>query len=135
MKIEISLDSKQTMLSRRGLDGRVQQFFTAECARCMDPYVPMQQGMLKNKREIGPNYVQYNSPYAHFHFIGLLMLGVKSGGAWAKSGEPKRYASPPKEMQYHGAPKRGPHWEKRMWVDKGHQIMRKTAAMVGGTAK
>lgn len=134
MKVDVQLDSVGRMLSRRGLDkgGRVQQMFTVECARQMDPYVPMRQGTMKNTRTIGPDYVEYKGPYAHYHFIGKLMVGSKTGSAYAKSGEPKVYASPPRDMQYHGAPKRGPQWHKRMWADKGSQITAKVAKAAGG---
>ena len=134
MKVEVEMDSVGAILHRRGLEanGRVQKMFNVECARQMEPYVPMQQGTLKNTRYIGPNYVEYKTPYAHYQYIGKLMVGVKSGSAYAKSGEPKRYASPPKDLRYHGFPKRGPLWDKRMWVDKGRQITTKIAKTAGG---
>lgn len=137
MKIDLQMDSVGAILRRRGLEtgGRVQRMFTAECARQMDPYVPMQQGTLKNTRFIGPNYVEYKGPYAHYQYVGKLMVGVVTGSAYAKSGEPKKYATPSKDMRYHGAPKRGPYWDKRMWVDKGRRITRKTATLAGGTAR
>lgn len=137
MKIDLEMDSVGAILRRRGLEtgGRVQRMFTAECARQMDPYVPMQQGTLKNTRFIGPDYVEYKGPHAHYQYIGKLMVGAVTGSAYAKSGEPKKYASPLKDLQYHGAPKRGALWDKRMWVDKGKQITAKIAVAAGGKAK
>ena len=137
MKVNITLSALDEMLERRGLgpNGAARRLLTVECARQMDPYVPMRQGTLKNTRIIGPDYVEYRGPYAHFQHKGLLMLGVKTGSAYAKSGEPKRYAVPEKELQYNGAPKRGAYWERRMWADKGRQITRKVAAAVGGKAE
>lgn len=136
MKVDYHLDGTGEMLRRRGLnpDGRVQRQFTVECARQMDPYVPMRQGTLKNTRYIGSNYVEYRGPYAHYQYIGHLMVGVKSGSAWAKSGEAKRYVTPPVDLRYHGAPKRGALWDKRMWADKGRQITAKIAKLAGGKA-
>ena len=137
MKVGVKMDSVGAILQRRGLEtgGRVQRLFTAECARQMDPYVPMRQGTLKNTRFIGPDYVEYKGPYAHYQYIGKLMVGIKTGSSYAQSGEPKKYASPPKDLQYHGVPKRGPKWDKRMWADKGNQITAKIAAAAGGKAK
>lgn len=138
MKVDVRMDSVGKILRRRGLEtgGRVQQMFTIECARQMDPYVPMRQGTLKNvKRSIGPDYVKYDGPYAHYQYVGKLMVGVNTGSAYAKSGEPKRYAVPEKELQYNGAPKRGPLWDKRMWADKSKPIIAKIAAAAGGKAK
>lgn len=136
MKVEVQLDSEAAMLSRRGLEpgGRMQRLFAVECARQMDPYVPMRQGTLKNTRFIGPDYVEYRGPYAHYQYIGRLMVGSKTGSAWAESGEPKVYASPPRDLQYTGAPRRGALWDKRMWADKGPQLVRKMAAAMGGKA-
>lgn len=136
MKVDYQLDSVGALLRRRGLepDGRVQQLFTIECARQMDPYVPMRQGTLKNTRFIGPDYVEYRMPYAHYQYIGKLMVGVQSGSAWARSGELKRYVTPPVPLHYHGAPKRGALWNKRMWADKGRQIAAKIAKAAGGKA-
>lgn len=136
MKVDYTLDSAGAMLHRRGLnpDGRVQRQFTVECARQMDPYVPMRQGTLKNTRFIGPDYVEYRMPYAHYQYVGKLMVGVESGSPWARSGEPKRYVAPPVSLQYHSAPKRGALWDKRMWADKGRQITAKMARMAGGKA-
>lgn len=136
MKVEVHLDGEGAMLKRRGLDpgGRIQRLFTIECARQMDPYVPMRQGTLKNTRIVGPDYVKYRGPYAHYHYIGKLMVGTQTGSAYAKSGEKKRYAVPLKNLRHHGAPKRGPLWDKRMWADKGQQITAKIARAAGGEA-
>lgn len=138
MKVEVKMDSVGAILRRRGLEtgGRVQREFTIECAKQMDPYVPARQGTLKNvKRTIGLDYVKYDGPYAHYQYIGKLMIGINTGSAYAKSGEPKKYASPPKDLKYHESPKRGPKWDKRMWSDKGNQITAKIAAAAGGRAK
>ena len=98
MRIDVKLDSNDAMLKRRGLNpsGRVQRLMTTECARQMDPYVPMRQGTLKNTRFIGPDYVLYRGPYAHYQYVGKLMVGVKTGSAYAKSGEPKSMYHRPK---------------------------------------
>lgn len=125
MKVEVNLDSSSVIIKRRGLDrrGRIQALFTSECARYMDPYVPMQSGVLKNRRMLGPDYVLYNSPYAHYQHEGLLMV-APNGSAWAKLGEPKHYTHPPRSLTYAGAPKRGAYWEVRMWADKRRVLLR-----------
>ena len=134
MKVEVKMDSVGAILRRRGLgpNGRVQKICTSECARQMDPYVPMRQGTLKNTRTVGSNYVEYKGPYAHYQYIGKLMVGITTGSSFAKSGEPKVYASPSKDLRYNGAPRRGPLWDKRMWSDKGRQITLKIAKAAGG---
>lgn len=135
MKVVTNLDDVSTMLKKRGLEpnGRVQKLFTATCAKEMDPYVPMQQGILKNTRIIGTDSVTYNSPYAKFQYYGKVMVGVKSRSAYAKKGERKVVTD--KELQYNGAPKRGKLWDKRMWKDKKSKILNDIAKSAGGIAK
>ena len=114
MKVVTNLDDVSTMLKKRGLEpnGRVQKLFTTMCAKEMDPYVPMQQGILKNTRIIGTDSVTYNSPYAKFQYYGKVMIGVKSRSAYADKGERKVVTD--RNLKYHGAPKRGKLWDKRM---------------------
>lgn len=146
MKVEVKMDSVGAILRRRGLEtgGRVQRMFTAECARQMDPYVPMRQGTLKNvKRTIGLDYVKYDGPYAHYQYMGILYVDPitkkgcfydpSTGKMWSRPGVKKIPSE--RKLTYHGSPKRGPKWDKRMWSDKGNQITAKIAAAAGGRAK
>ena len=137
MKVTVvsNLDDAATMLRKRGLEpgGRVQRLFTSEVAKHSDPYIPMQQGILKNTRIIGADNITYNSPYARFHYYGKVMVGVKSRSAYAKLGEKKVVVD--KDLEHHGAPRRGPFWDKRMWADKKRVIVRNVAAAAGGKAE
>ena len=100
------------------------------CAREMDQYVPMQQGLLKNTRIIGYDTVTFNMPYARFQYNGKVMV-APSGSTWAKKGERKTVID--RELTYHGAPKRGAFWDKRMWSDKKNKILSETARIAGGS--
>lgn len=133
MKVECNIDAGK-ILRRRGLqpDGPVQRMFTQECAKAMDRYVPMQSGVLKDTRFVGPNYVEYNQPYAHYQYYGKLML-APSGSAWARTGERKHYAG--KDLNYHGAPMRGKLWDVRMWADNKRRLTQLVARACGGKAK
>jgi len=135
MNVITNIDDACTMLRKRGLEpnGRAQKIFTLTCAKEMDPYVPMQQGILKNTRLIGADSVTYLGPYARFHYYGKLMLGILTHSAWARKGE--RKAVTEVDLDYHGAPKRGPFWDRRMWTDKKEKIVRVVAAAAGGVAK
>jgi len=132
MTVVTNLDDLGTMLRKRGLEpnGRIQQVFTVRCAAEMDPYVPFQTGLLKSTRIIAPDSVTYNTPYARFQYYGKVMVGVKSRSAYAKPGERKEVID--KDLQYHGAPKRGPFWDKRMWQDKKNKILADIARAAGG---
>jgi hypothetical protein len=133
MKVVFNFDAGQ-ILRRRGLqpNGPVQIMFTNECARLMDPYVPMRDGTLKNSRVIGPDYIRYQGPYAQYQYRGMLML-APNGSAWAKLGERKHDSG--KELTYHGAPMRGKEWDKRMWADHKKGIMQRVASACGGKVK
>ena len=125
MTVVTNLDSIGTMLKKRGLEpsGRVQKLLTNEVARHMDKYVPMQQGVLKNTRIIEDDSITFIQPYARYHYYGKLMVGRA----------PKELTD--KDMTYHGAPTRGPFWDKRMWQDKGGVILDKIARAAGGKAE
>lgn len=135
MKVVTNLDDVSTMLKKRGLEpnGRVQKLFTATCAKEMDPYIPMQQGILKITRIIGTDSITYNSPYAKFQYYGKVMIGIKSRRVFADKGERKVVTG--RDLKYHGAPKRGKLWDKRMWADKKNKILNDVAKSAGGKAE
>ena len=135
MNVSVNMDDVGTMLRRRGLEpnGRVQKLFSVVCARKMDPYVPMQSGLMKNARIIGTDSVTYPGPYAKFDYNGKVMLGIESHSAYANLGERKEVTD--RDLQYHGAPKRGPFWDRRMWADKKSEVVNEVALAAGGTAK
>lgn len=143
MNVVINIDDAETMLRRRGLEpgGRVQQMFTVTCAKEMDAYVPMQQGVLKNTRVIGPDSVTYNVPYARMMYYGKVMVDPVTGAAgfltaegW-RSRKGVRKVPSDREFNYHGAPKRGKLWDKRMWAAKKAKIVNDIANAAGGKAE
>ncbi len=117
-----NLDGVDKMLKKRGLEpnGKVQQVLAHEVARNCDPYVPMQEGILKNTRIVENDGVIYQGPYARYQYHGKLMIGRA----------PKKLTD--KDLTYHGAPQRGPFWDKRMWKDKGNGIVDRIAKAAGG---
>lgn len=125
MTIVTNLDDLGTMLRKRGLEpnGRVQKLLTSEVARHSDPYVPMQQGILKNTRIIEDDGIIYNTPYARYQYYGKVMVGRA----------PKKLTE--RNLAYHGAPKRGAFWDLRMWADKKEIILDGLAKEAGGTAE
>ena len=133
MKVVCSIDTGE-VLRKRGLQpgGPVQQMFTVECAKLMDKYVPMQSGMLKNTRFVGPDYVEYRQPYAHYQYRGVLYL-TPSGSSWARLGERKHPTG--RELTYHGEPMRGKEWDRRMWADHKKRLLKKVARACGGRAE
>lgn len=51
-------------------NNRVGTFVASTCERFMNPYVPMDTGMLAQNTLVEPFKVTYNQPYAHRQFNG-----------------------------------------------------------------
>lgn len=109
------------LLKTTGLDedGRVNKFLRNEVDRFCDPYVPYSQEAgthLKSQKRYPNNHsIKYILPYAHYHYIGN-----KATGASRPKGVKRKILNI--IMQYQGAPKRGPEWDKRMMNDRGKEI-------------
>ena len=121
MRVTVDIDTAKIM-RRRGMGGDhgAQKFLASEAVRLMDAYVPMQQGMLKNQRTIAADgsSVIYTQPYAHYQYHGEVMAGRA----------PKHYTG--EQLDHHGAPMRGPQWDKRMLADKSKELESNLAAYV-----
>lgn len=123
MKVTVKVDINTAKIMRqRGLGGDygAQKFLASEVQRLSDPYVPMQQGMLKNQHIIAQDgsSITYTQPYAHYQYYGQAMAGRA----------PKKYTGD--ELDYHGAPMRGKEWVKRMMADKREELERNLEAYV-----
>lgn len=107
-KVRINIDPAQEILLRRGLEegGEVQRFFTGEVARMCDPYIPKDTGVLKNDKTIRTNSITYEQLYAQ-----------------------KQY------YENKGKGLRGKEWDKRMWADRGDEIVQSVAKKAGGKAE
>lgn len=139
MKIKSDI-KPAAILKARGLgDSTKARVFMAEnLARLCDPYVPMSPGSAAHMKEaytVAPDgsAITYGGPYAHFQYVGEVMVGVRTGSPWARSGEPKRGAGRP--LIYHGGPMRGREWDKRAMADRGDELFEAVAAYVGGKIK
>jgi hypothetical protein len=122
MKIKVDINTAQIM-KKRGLGGdhRAQKYLASEVKRLCDPYVPMQQGTLKNTAVVASDgsSVTYVQPYAHYQYYGEAMAGRA----------PKQYTGKP--LDYHGAPMRGPNWDKRMMADKSGELVNNLKNYIG----
>lgn len=118
------------ILSKRGLgsDHKARKYLANSVARFCDPYVPMSAGSgahLKNAKQIAADgsKITYPGPYAHYQYTGLAMSGRA----------PKQYNG--RKLKYHGAPMRGPEWDKRMMADHAKDVEADLEAYVKGRAK
>lgn len=101
MTVKIQMDSSDKILLKRGLqkDGTAQKFFTSEVARLCDPYVPMDTGALKDTKDVKVSSIVYVQPYAARQYNTNVGKGL-----------------------------RGKYWDKRMWADRGNEIVRSVQA-------
>lgn len=141
MKVNVKPDiNPETILKARGLgsSNAATKVLAETVARLSDPYVPMSPGSGAHMKEgytiasDGSN-ITYRGPHAHFQYVGEVMVGIKTGSPYAKSGEPKRGAG--RALSYHGAPMRGKEWDKRMMADRGDEVTKAVADFVGGKPK
>lgn len=112
-KVKVKMNSTNKILKDHGLDqdGRAIKFFRDDADRLMNPYVPMQNGMLRRNKTYPSNHeITYISPYAKYQYYGKLML-TKNGASWAKKGEKKVATN--RSLKYHTSGT-GPKWDKLM---------------------
>lgn len=113
VKVKVDIPTAKILKARGlGSDTGARKYLASEVKRLCDPYVPMQQGALKNNATIAADGSQlvYTQPYAHYQYYGKVMAGRA----------PKHYTGD--DLTYHGAPMRGPQWDKRMLADKSKDL-------------
>lgn len=114
--VKLNLDPTQKILLKRRLskNGDAQKYFTHQIRTLSDPYVPFASGPLKNTARESTNKITYIAPYAVKQFYdnaGSGTQGTQKGGL------------------------RGKQWIKRMWADRGPEIVNAVANYTGGRAK
>ena len=106
---KIDLTPTSVIIANLGLEknGRVQKFFTNDCAKHIEKYEPYDTGTLSNTKEIGDDYLYYNQPYSK-----IVYYGVRNG----------------KGLNYHTDKHKlaGPYWDKRMWTAEKNDIIQET---------
>lgn len=118
-------------------NGKVQKFFTNTCYRYMSPFVPGGVSSHLNQNvTLTDTYIDYNSPDAHYHYIGKLYVDPKyekgafyspDYGYWSRPGITK--IPTVKNLTYH-TPGTGAFWDKRAWTSKGKEIEKETQQFV-----
>ena len=94
-------------------NGRIQRFFTNECYKAMDKYVPYDEGDLRTIVDIQPNSITYEMPYARYQYYGIREDGTH-------------------RVQNYTTPGTGPYWDKRMVSVDLPNIVAKIQSKFGG---
>ena len=128
LDVQVNVDADK-ILKKYGLgqSKEAQRFLAEDVERLCQPYVPMSAGSgahMVNAARVEDDRIIYPGPYAHYVYEGKVMGPNYTDGKgrfWSGKA-PKEYTG--KELQYHGAPKRGKHWDKRMMADHGDEVKR-----------
>lgn len=109
------------ILNRRGLGDSVEarRYLAGRVIAYCAPYVPKQQGTLRNTAQVSPGGTQviYPQPYAHYQYTGIVMTG-----------KPKKHYTDRKIRNNVG----GPQWDKRMLEARANDLERAMAEYLGG---
>lgn len=111
--IKINIDPIDKILLKRHLnkDGEGQQFFTHEVRRLSVPYVPKLSGAMEETAIEQVDKITYPQPYSRRQY----------------------YENRGKNRSK--APFAGKLWDKRMWQDRGKEIVQSVAKYCGGKAE
>ena len=133
MKVKINIDSG-SILRRRGMGNSdaLRRHIASEVKRFSDPYVPYQQGLLKNASIANDGRtITYGAPYAHYHWVGEIYgPNIPLGDEGFFSRGPKSPIG--RQMNYHGAPMRGPKWTERAMADRKSDLEQSVKTFIKG---
>ena len=121
--VKVKMNSTNKILKDHGLnkDGRVTRFLRDDADRLMNPFIPMDNGMLRRNKTYPSNHeIKYTSPHSKYQYYGKLML-AKNGSSWAKFGEKKVLTS--KNLKYHTSGT-GPKWDKLMMQRRKNDLIK-----------
>lgn len=136
--VDVDVSSVKTALKDLGLEpnGATQRRFTEILMNRSDAYVPMDSAqVLKNSAMVidGGTAILYEAPYARYHWYGKLAVDPITGkgaffkegyGFWSRRDVEKVITD--RDMQYQGAPMRGPRWVERCFIDHKDELIKKT---------
>lgn len=111
--VRIQIDPVDKILLKRKLNknGEGQRFFTHEVRKLSTPYVPFLSGKMEQTAIEKEKSITYPQPYSRRQYY---------------ENEGKNRSK---------APMAGKLWDKRMWQDRGKEIVQSTAKFCGGKAK
>lgn len=98
--------------------GKIHAFFTAECARYMDEFVPYDEGnlagtVIKNgtiTSNVKPTYIVYSQPYAEYQYYGMRQDGT--------------HVINPENRNRNKHPLATTYWDKHMWTAYSDEIVK-----------
>lgn len=127
-KLEDLINNDQTMLEIHNL-----------YAKMMEPYVPF--GSDLGNLEVTPEYVRYNTPYAHYHYEGITygrnVPIIENGiivGWFSLPYEDGKKRPTGTELKFQ-KPKASAHWDKAMLAEKQEEFVKQVEKILTRRAK
>lgn len=126
--------------TRLGIEpnGKVQKFLTQTCYKHMDKYVPKEDGALLENVLLKNDSITYQSPYAHYQYVGKKYVDSKTKkgafysedyGYWSRPGAEKEPTNV--DLNYHTAGT-GPYWDKKMVSAEIDDVVKEVQQFTGG---
>lgn len=112
-KVVIKIDEAQCIKKNEEKRKQILPMLKNEIVKTTEPYVPFDSGELAHSVYAsindGTEQLVYRKIYAHFQYMGLVMVGVLTGRVWAKKNEIKTQTT--KKLQYRKThPKASSFW-------------------------
>ena len=135
-RLDLKLDP-ETLLEACGLEpgGRVQKVIDQTVIDFCQPYVPASpnrilEGSAQLATEIGSGMVIWNTPYAHYQYMGIVYgpnIPIKQDGVlvgfFSPPGRPKSPTDRALTYDTSQNPMAGPYWFERMKADRMDDII------------
>lgn len=109
LKADVS-DMKKLKAKMSVISPRTEHVLATQIAKDTEPFVPMLTGSLKNRTRVVKGEIIYPGPYAHYLYVGKLMVDPQTGSPWASYGTTKVYTERPLVMNRKSHPDATDHW-------------------------
>ena len=142
LNIKVKMNNTNKIIKDHGFDkdGRVVRFLRDTADRFMNPFIPMDNGMLRrNKTYPSNNEIKYTSPYAKYQYYGKMYISpkLKVSGIilkkydrwWSPEGETKIATN--KKLKYHTSGT-GPKWNELMMQRRKNDLVKDIENFISG---
>lgn len=135
-QIDFIWNNQPEEIVKRIINSDVRLFMANEAKRLMDQYVPAKNMILAQAVRIyvegEQGIVEYNSPYAHYQYKGILYVSSKTGSAYAAAGEYKVPAGRALKHDGFRHPLATSEWDKAMKTARSSDLANAVQKYIGG---
>lgn len=138
--VEVNPDAIGARLENLVRDNRTMLEVHNLFAKMMEPYVPFGSDLAN--LEVTPEYVRYNTPYAHYHYIGevygLNIPIIENGiivGWFSKPDEDTGMKHKTGRQLQFQKPKASDHWDQAMMAEQKEEFAKQVEMILARRAK